>query len=120
ADGTAPIAIATDGPGTAGGARTVAAACGLVAVSLEHDPAAQRRDPQPWLRGHTGILATTVEDAAECRAVLSRTPSYHINEPGRLRIAASDSPLVPKVPGLRGQLFTSDSDTVKSLLDVVR
>ena len=120
ADGTAPIAIATDGPGTAGGARTVAAACGLVAVSLEHDPAAQRRDPQPWLQGHTGILATTVEDAAECHAVLSRTPSYHINEPGRLRIAASDSPLVPRVPGLRGQLFTSDSDTVKSLLDVVR
>lgn len=120
ADGTVPLAVGTDGAGTAGGVRTVAAACGLVGVSLEHDPATHQEDAARWLSGTAGILATTVEDAAEGFAVLSRTAPQALCEPGRLRIAASDKPLIPGVPGLRGQLVSSDSATIRSLLDVVR
>ena len=120
ADGTVPLALATDGPGTGGGVRTVAAACGLVGLSLEHDPAVHHDDAERWLAGTAGILATTVEDAAECYAVLSRTELPSPVPDRRLRVAASDKPLVPGLPGLRGQLVVSDSQTLTTLLDVVR
>lgn len=119
ASGAVPLSVGVDGPGTAGGVRTAAAACGLVAVSLEHDPQSRRVSPGDWLAGLPGVLATTVQDAAECHAVLTRSSPRRIRTPPRLRVAASDRPLLP-VPGLRGQLGASDSDTVKSLLDVVR
>jgi amidase len=120
ADGSVPIAVGSDGPSTAGGVRTVAAACGLVGVSMEHDPATQREDAARWLSGTAGILATTVEDAAEGLAVLSRRTPQTITAPPRLRIAASDKPLIPAIPGLRGQLVASDTETIASLLSVVR
>lgn len=120
ASGAVPIAIGTDGPGTAGGVRTAAGACGIIGFSPEHDPAAYNQDAKAWFSGMTGVFATTVSDTAEGYAVLSRSFPAQIKNPPRLRIAASDRPMMPPVPGLRGPLVAADTDTTKSLLDVVR
>ncbi|CAM3289353.1 amidase [Stackebrandtia soli] len=120
ASGAVPLALGLDGPGTAGGVRTTAAANGIVGFSPEHDPAAHDDDAAAWLAGTTGILATTVGDAAEGYAAVSRALPSRLGAPPRLRIAATDRPIMPGVPGLRHPLVTCDADTVKALLEVVR
>ncbi|WP_169313860.1 amidase family protein [Stackebrandtia nassauensis] len=119
ADGTVPLAVGSDGPGTAGGVRTTAAACGLIGVSAEHDPAEYRENTAGWLSGAAGVLATTVGDAAEAHAVLTRTRPSVISEPHRLRIAATDRPPIGGVGQMRGPI-NPDAETVESLLEVVR
>lgn len=119
ADGTVPVAIGTDGPGTAGGVRTTAAACGLIGVSAEHDPAEHRENAAGWLSGAAGVLATTVADAAATLAALTRAPRPTIGVPHRLRIAATDRPPIGGVGQFRSPI-APDAQTVDSLLDVVR
>lgn len=120
AGGAVPLAVGQDGPGTAGGVRTVAAACGIVGFSPEHDPVVHHDDTTRWLAGTPGLLATTVSDAAEGYAALTRSMAPPISDPPRLRIAATDRTLIPGVPGLRGQLVSTDEATRVSLLSVVR
>jgi amidase len=111
ATGAAPIGIGLDGPGSAGGVRTAAAACGIVAYSPEHVPADINTDPEHWLGAHTGVMATTVEDAALAYAALTHRHPRSTGDPGRLRIAASNiAPLPARV----------DDDATKWLLKAVR
>ena len=120
ASGTVPLAVGQDGPGTAGGVRTVAAACGVIGFSPEHDPAVHRDDTTRWLAGTPGLLATTVNDVAEGYAVLTRSLPPAVSEPPRLRIAATDKTLAPQFPGVSGPLPGPDESTRSWLLTVVR
>lgn len=120
AAGTVPLAVGQDGPGTAGGVRTVAAACGVIGFSPEHDPAIHRDDTTRWLAGTPGLLATTVTDVAEGYAVLTRSLPPAISDPPRLRIAATDKTLMPQLPGVQGPLHSVDESTRSWLLAVVR
>ncbi|RRR99731.1 amidase [Glycomyces terrestris] len=111
ATGAAPIGIGLDGPGSAGGVRTAAAACGIVAYSPEHVPADINTDPEHWLGGHVGVMATTVDDAALAYAALTHRAPRSTGDPGRLRIAATNiAPLPARV----------DDDATKWLLKAVR
>ncbi|THV40491.1 amidase family protein [Glycomyces buryatensis] len=111
ATGAAAIGIGLDGPGSAGGVRTAAAACGIIAYSPDHVPADIDADPDQWLSGHVGVLATTVDDAALAYAALTHRIPRQTGDPGRLRIAASNSaPLPARV----------DDEATKSLLKAVR
>ncbi|THV27111.1 amidase [Glycomyces paridis] len=111
ATGAAPIGIGPDGPGSAGGVRTAAAACGIIAFSPEHVPADITIDPEHWLGGSVGVMATTVEDAALAYAALTHRAPRGTGDPGRLRIAATNvAPLPARV----------DEDATKWLLKAVR
>ncbi|GAA2298854.1 amidase [Glycomyces scopariae] len=111
ATGAAPIGIGLDGPGSAGGVRTAAAACGIVAYSPEHVPADIDADPDHWLGGHVGVMATTVDDAALAYAALTHRAPRTTGDPGRLRIAATNvAPLPARV----------DDDATTWLLKAVR
>ncbi len=111
ATGAAPIGIGLDGPGSAGGVRTAAAACGIVAYSPEHVPADINTDPDHWLVGPVGVMATTVDDAALAYAALTHRSPRSTGDPGTLRIAASNTtPLPARV----------DEEATKSLLKAVR
>ncbi|GAB3659156.1 amidase family protein [Glycomyces tarimensis] len=111
ATGAAPIGIGLDGPGSAGGVRTAAAACGIVAYSPEHVPADINSDPEHWLNGHVGVMATTVDDAALAYAALTHRAPRGTGDPGKLRIAATNTtPLPARV----------DDEATKSLLQAVR
>ncbi|WP_157930514.1 amidase [Glycomyces xiaoerkulensis] len=109
--GAAPIGIGLDGPGSAGGVRTAAAACGLVAYSPEHVPADINTDPDHWLGGHVGVMATTVDDAALAYAALTHRAPRATGDPGRLRIAATNGVALPA---------RVDEEATKSLLRAVR
>ncbi|GAB3221235.1 amidase [Glycomyces halotolerans] len=111
ATGGAPIGIGLDGAGSAGGVRTAAAACGIVAYSPEHVPADINGDPEHWLNGHVGVLATTVDDAALAYAALTHRSPRPTGDPGRLRIAASNTAALPA---------RVDDEATKSLLQAVR
>ncbi|WP_026928795.1 amidase family protein [Glycomyces tenuis] len=111
AAGAAPIGIGLDGPGSAGGVRTAAAACGLVAYSPEHMPADINTDPDHWLGAHVGVMATTVDDAALAYAALTHRAPRATGDPGRLRIAATNATPLP------GRV---DDEATKSLLQAVR
>jgi amidase len=111
ASGAAPIGIGLDGPGSAGGVRTAAAACGIVAYSPEHAPADVDADPEQWLHGVVGVMATTVDDAALAYAALTHRAPRSTGDPGRLRIAATNAAPIPA---------RVDDETTKSLLKAVR
>ncbi|WP_199038154.1 amidase [Glycomyces salinus] len=109
--GAAPIGIGIDGPGSAGGVRTAAAACGILAYSPEHVPADINADPDQWLVGNVGVMATTVDDAALALAALTHRSPRATGDPGRLRIAATAStPLPARV----------DDESTKAVLKAVR
>lgn len=111
ASGAAPIGIGLDGPGSAGGVRTAAAACGIVAYSPEHVPSDINTDPDHWLHANVGVMATTVDDAALAYATLTHRSPRSTGDPGRLRIAATNAtPLPARV----------DEEATKSLLKAVR
>ena len=113
AGGATPLAVGLDGPGTAGGVRTSAAACGLFGFSPEHEPATADMEATRWLGGMVGVLATTLEDVRLGYGALSRRHLPDTSDPGRLRIAASNAPVLP-LPG------SVDNEATKALLNTVR
>ncbi|QSB04676.1 amidase [Natronoglycomyces albus] len=108
-----PIGVGLDGPGTAGGVRTSAAACGLFGFSPEHEPATADMEATRWLGGMVGILATTVDDVKLGYAALSRRHARPSAELGRLRVAASNAQVLP-LP------TTVDHEATQALLNTVR
>ncbi|WP_169732405.1 amidase family protein [Haloglycomyces albus] len=112
--GTAPIGIGLDGPATAGGVRTAAAACGLFAYSPEIAPTGQydrTKDANDRLSHKPGVIATTAGDLALAVSTLTNSEHQLNREPTPLRMAATT---YTPMPG------KADDDNTELLLNVVR